>query len=247
VRRPGPRVADGLVTHIERRPVDAWLAHAQWLGYVEALEGAGWEAVEVEPADDCPDAVFVEDTLVVFRGAAVIARPGAESRLREVDGVEAAVVSLGYAPKRIEPPGTLDGGDVLQVDDTVYVGTGGRTNADGVRQLRAILEPLGAIVVEVSVRNVLHLKSAVTALPDGAIVGHPALVEEPEIFPRFVPVQEESGAHVVVLGGGRLLLAADCPRTAELYSSLGYEPVAVDIGEFQKLEGCVTCLSVLLN
>jgi len=247
VRRPGPRVADGLVTHIERRPVDASLAHAQWLGYVEALEAAGWEVVEIEPADDCPDAVFVEDTLVVFRGTVVIARPGAESRLREIDGAEAAVVSLGYAPKRIEQPGTLDGGDVLQVDDTVYVGTGGRTNSEGVRQLRAILEPLGATVVTVPVRTVLHLKSAVTALPDGAIVGYPPLVEERELFARFMPVPEESGAHVVVLGGGRLLLAADCSRTAELFAGLGYEPVVVDIGEFQKLEGCVTCLSVLLN
>ena len=247
VRRPGPRVADGLVTHIARRPVNASLAHAQWLGYVEALEAAGWEAVEVEPADDCPDAVFVEDTLVVFRGTAVIARPGAESRLREVDGVEAAVVSLGYAPNRIEPPGTLDGGDVLQVDDTVYVGTGGRTNDEGVRQLRTILEPLGAAVVAVPVRKVLHLKSAVTALPDDAIVGYPPLIESPELFPRFVPVPEESGAHVVVLGGGRLLIAADCPRTAELFSGLGYEPAVIDIGEFQKLEGCVTCLSVLLS
>jgi dimethylargininase len=97
------------------------------------------------------------------------------------------------------------------------------------------------------VRKVLHLKSAVTALPDGGIVGYPPLVEEPELFPRFVPVPEESGAHVVVLGGGRVLLAADCPRTAELFSGLAYEPVIVDISEFQKLEGCVTCLSVLLD
>jgi dimethylargininase len=245
VRRPGPRITDGLVTHIERRPIDASLAHAQWLGYVEALEVAGWEAIEVEPADDCPDAAFVEDTLVIFRGTAVIARPGAQSRLREIDGAEAAVVSLGYAPKRIEPPGTLDGGDVLQVDDTVYVGTGGRTNSEGVLQLRTLLEPLGATVVAVPVRTVLHLKSAVTALPDGAIVGYPPLV--PEFFGDVLTVPEVSGAHVVLLGGNKLLLAADCPRTAEFFSGLGYEPVAVEIGEFQKLEGCVTCLSVLLN
>jgi dimethylargininase len=177
----------------------------------------------------------------------VIARPGAESRLREVDGVEAAVVSLGYSPKRIEPPGTLDGGDVLQVGGTLYVGTGGRTNSEGVRQLRTILEPLGATLVAVPVRKVLHLKSAVTALPDGAIVGYPPLVEEPELFPRFMPVPEESGAHVVDLGGSRVLLASDCPRTTELFFGLGYEPAVVDIGEFQKLEGCVTCLSVLLR
>jgi dimethylargininase len=246
VRRPSPRVADGLVTYIERRPVDASLAHAQWLDYVAALETAGWETVEVEPADECPDGVFIEDTLVVRRGVAVIARPGTESRTHEVEAVAAAVVSLGYSPMRIEPPGSLDGGDVLQVGDTVYVGTGGRTNAEGFRQLRAILEPLGATVIDIAIRNVLHLKSAVTALPDGSIVGYPPLVEDPDLFPRFVPVPEESGAHVVLLGDNKLLLAADCPRSAELFAGLGYEPALVDIGEFQKLEGCVTCLSVLL-
>jgi dimethylargininase len=115
------------------------------------------------------------------------------------------------------------------------------------RQLRAILEPLGATVVEVPVRNVLHLKSAVTALPDGSIVGYPPHVEETEVFPRFVAGPEASGAQVVDAGGGKLLLAADCPRSAELFAGLGFEPVVVDIGEFQKLEGCVTCLSVLLR
>jgi dimethylargininase len=244
VRRPSSRVADGLVTYIERRPVDALLAHAQWLDYVAALEAAGWETIEVEPADECPDGVFIEDTLVVRRGVAVIARPGAESRMQEVEAVAAAVVALGYSPKRVEPPGTLDGGDVLQAGDTVYVGTGGRTNTEGVDQLRAILEPLGARVIAVPVRKVLHLKSAVTALPDGSIVGYPPLV--PEFFADIITVPEQSGAHVVLLGGNKLLLAADCPRTAELFAGLGYEPVLVDIGEFQKLEGCVTCLSVLL-
>jgi dimethylargininase len=244
VRRPSPRVAEGVVTYIARRPVDASLAAAQWAGYVAAFEAAGWETIEVDPADECPDGVFIEDTLVVCRGVAVIARPAAESRAQEVEAVAATVGSLGYSPKRIEQPGTLDGGDVLQVGDTVYVGTGGRTNGAGGDQLRAILEPLGATVIDVPVRNVLHLKSAVTALPDGTIVGYPPLV--PEFFGDVLAVPEPSGTHVVLLGDDKLLLAADCPRSAELFSGLGYEPVATDIGEFQKLEGCVTCLSVLL-
>jgi dimethylargininase len=247
VRRPSPRLGEGLVTHVERRPIDAELAYAQWVGYVEALDAAGWETVEVEHADDCPDGVFIEDTLVVHRDLAVLTAPGAESRKAEVESVRAAVEALGYAVSRIEPPGSLDGGDVLQVGGTVYVGNGGRTNPDGFRQLRAILEPRGATVIAVPVQKVLHLKSAVTALPDGSIVGYPPLVDVSELFPSFRPVPEESGAHVVVLGGDALLLAADCPRTAELYAGLGYEPVIVDIGEFQKVEGCVTCLSVLLD
>jgi dimethylargininase len=247
VRRPGPRLTEGIVTHIDRVPVDHRLACTQWEHYVQAMEGAGWATVEVPPVDDCPDAVFVEDAVVMFRNVAVITRPGADSRKPEIIDVEKVVDDLGCSTNRIRAPGTLDGGDVLKVGDTVYVGRGGRTNGEGIRQLRAILEPLGATVVAVALTLVLHLKSAVTALPDGSIIGYAPLVDDPTFFPRFVAVPEESGAHVVLLGGAQLLMAADCPRTAELFSDLGYEPVVVDISEFEKLEGCVTCLSVRLR
>lgn len=144
-----------------------------------AMEDHGWKTVEVPGADDCPDAVFVEDTMVVFRNVAVISRPGADSRKPEIIEAEKVIEDLGLSINRIRPPGTLDGGDVLKVGDTVYVGRGGRTNAEGIRQLRAILEPLGANVIAVTLTKVLHLKSAVMALPDGTIVGHPPLVDDP--------------------------------------------------------------------
>jgi dimethylargininase len=247
VRRPGPCLADGLVTHLERQPVDVALATRQWEQYVAALKGAGWVTVEVPPADDHPDAVFVEDTVVIYRGVAVVTRPGASQRRGEVADTERTVQELGFAICHIDEPGTLDGGDVLKVGDTVYVGRGGRTNGAGIAQLRALLTPLGARVVGVPVTRVLHLKSAVTALPDGTVIGYIPLVDDPLAFERFMPVPEESGAHVVALDDGRLLMAADCPRSAELFRDLGYDPVTVDIGEFQKLEGCVTCLSVRLR
>ena len=247
VRLPGPRLAEGLVTHIERVPVDPSLARRQWEAYVGALESSGWDLVEVPPADDCPDAVFVEDTVVMFRNVAVITRPGADERKPEIVDVEKVVEGLGCSINRIHAPGTLDGGDVLKVGDVVHVGRGGRTNAEGAAQLRSILEPLGATVVTVPVAKVLHLKSAVTALPDGTVIGYPPLVDDPAVFDRFRPVPEESGAHVVLLGDGKVLMAADAPRSAELFAELGYEPVTVDISEFQKLEGCVTCLSVRLR
>ncbi len=239
VRRPGGALPGGIVTHIERRPVDAELAREQWATYVAALAAAGWEPVEVAPADDCPDAVFGEDALVVRGGLAVLTRPGASERRPELSGAEDAARSLGLQLARIEPPGTLDGGDVLVAGEAVYVGTGGRTNSEGARQLGALL---GTTVRELPVSGVLHLKSAVTALPDGTVVGHPATAPRLD----FLAVPEPSGAHVVALGPRSVLVAADCPRSAELYASLGYEPVVVDIGEFQKLEGCVTCLSVLI-
>ncbi|MGP3999784.1 dimethylargininase [Streptomyces sp. 8N706] len=247
IRRPSPRLAEGLVTHIDRSPVDAALALSQWEGYVQALLAHGWEPFEVEPAADCPDSVFIEDTVVVHRNVALIARPGADSRKPETVAVEEAVARLGCSINWVWEPGTLDGGDVLKIGDTIYVGRGGRTNAAGVQQLRAAFEPLGARVIAVPVSQVLHLKSAVTALPDGTVVGYPPLVDEPSVFPHFLPVPEASGAHVVLLGDGRLLMAASAPKSAELFAGLGYEPCPVDIGEFEKLEGCVTCLSVRLR
>ncbi|MFE6332332.1 dimethylargininase [Streptomyces sp. NPDC057806] len=247
VRRPGPRLAEGLVTHIEREQVDVGRATEQWEAYTEALRAHGWETVEVDPADDCPDAVFVEDTVVMYRNVALITRPGAEARRAETVGVEEAVASLGCSVNWIWEPGTLDGGDVLKVGDTIYVGRGGRTNAAGVQQVRAAFEPLGARVVAVPVSKVLHLKSAVTALPDGTVIGHIPHVDRPALFPRFLSVPEEAGGHVVLLGGHKLLISASAPKTAELLADLGHEPVVVDISEFEKLEGCVTCLSVRMR
>lgn len=246
VRRPGPRLADGIVTHIARTRIDLDLAEQQHAAYRDALAAAGWAVVEVAPADDCPDAVFVEDTVVICAGLAVLTHPGAPARRAEVAGAEAAVAALGLDIARIEPPGTLDGGDVLQVGSAVYVGLGGRTDARGIQQLRAHLAPLGREVVAVPLRQVLHLKSAVTALPDGTLLAVPDLVDSTAL-PPLRPVDEEAGCHVVPLGDDRVLVAASAPRTTDLIAGLGYAPVVVDIGEYEKLEGCVTCLTVLID
>jgi dimethylargininase len=245
VRPPGPRLADGIVTHIERTPVDLDLARRQHAAYVSALESAGWEIVTVPPADDCPDAVFIEDTLVVCDGLAVITRPGADARRPETDAVEGTVRDLGLRVERMAAPGTLDGGDILQIGQTVYVGRGGRTDADGIAQLAKLLSGVSRTTVTVPLEKVLHLKSAVTALPDGTVLAHGDLVDL-DVFPRVRRVAEEAGAHVVPLGGPDVLIAASAPRTAELINALGWRPVVVDITEYERLEGCVTCLSVLI-
>jgi len=247
VRRPSPRLHEGIVDHIERVPVDYDLAVQQWEQYVAVLQRYEWETIEVAPAHDCPDSVFVEDTMVVYKNAAMISRPGALSRRPEIVGAERTIAGLGYSIDRIHEPGTLDGGDVLKVADLMYVGRSERTNAEGVAQTRRIFEPLGANVVEVPVSKVLHLKSAVTALPNGSVIGYLPALDDASIFPDFISVPETSGAHVVLLGGNRLLMAASAPQSAELFAGLGYEPVVVDISEYEKLEGCVTCLSVRLR
>jgi dimethylargininase len=249
VRVPASNLAEGELTHLERTPVDAALADAQWEKYVAALEAEGFTTVEVPAADTNADSVFVEDAVVILGTTAVITSPGAESRVGELDGVRTALSSLDTAldVETITLPGTLDGGDVLKVGTTVYVGRGGRTNAEGIRQFRAIAARCGYTVVAVPVSRVLHLKSAVTALPDGTVIGYAPNVEHPELFERFLAVPEESGSAVVVLADDAVLMAASAPLTAALIEDLGYRVVTVDVSEFEKLEGCVTCLSVRLR
>jgi dimethylargininase len=247
VRRPSPRLNEGIVDHIERVPVDYALAVEQWETYVARLGQYDWQTIEVPRADDCPDGVFVEDTMVVYRNVALIARPGAASRRPEIVDAQRTVESLGYSIARVSEPGTLDGGDVLKIGDLIYVGRSDRTNDEGIAQLRRTFASLGAAVVVVPVKKVLHLKSAVTALPNGAVIGFQPLLDDASAFPQFVSVPEPAGAHVVLIGGNRLLMAASAPRSAERFAAMGYEPVIVDISEYEKLEGCVTCLSVRLR
>ncbi|MEU8396620.1 dimethylargininase [Nonomuraea sp. NPDC048892] len=240
VRRPGPRIAEGIVTHLAREPVDHERAAVQHDAYVAALAANGWRPTYVAPADDLPDGPFVEDMLVMSGRLAVLTRPGAPERRPEVESVAQAVRELGVPSVRIAAPGTLDGGDVLQVGPTVYVGRSARTDDDGIRQLTALLPERSVVPVEL--RGVLHLKSAVTALPDGTLIGDPDQVDLPGLL---VP-EEEAGAHVVVLGEDRVLLAASAPQTAAMLEKRGFFVTKVDISEYEKLEGCVTCLSVLV-
>ncbi len=252
VRRPSPRLAEGEVTHLERSPVDPGLALEQWEGYVAAFRARGWTVTEAEPVDEHPDGVFIEDTVVVFGDLAVLTSPGAASRVGEVASTERALrglvaQGLELEVARIAPPGHLDGGDVLKVGRTAYVGQGSRTDAAGISQLAELLEPRGWTVTPVPVAKVLHLKSGVTALPDGTVIGWEPNVDDPGAYPRFLGVPEEHGTAVVDLGDGAVVMSDDAPGTAELLAARGLGVERVPISEFEKLEGCVTCLSVRLR
>ncbi|TDD89827.1 dimethylargininase [Actinomadura rubrisoli] len=243
VRAPGPRLADGIVTRPGGRPVDLALAARQHAAYVAALRAAGWRIRAVAPANSHPDAVFVEDAVVVCGDLAVLGRSGEPRRRGEVPGAERAVRELGLRIERIKEPGTLDGGDVLRAGGTVYVGHGARTNEEGICQLAHLLG--GLRVVPVGTSGCLHLKSALTALPDGTLIGLPERVDT-SVLPCMRVVPEPTGAHVVVLGPEHVLMAASAPRTAARLAADGLRVTSVDIGEFEALEGCVTCLSVLV-
>jgi dimethylargininase len=247
VRSPGSRLAEGLLTHLERQAIDVGLAMRQWQHYVNTLLRIGWDVIEVPGQDDCPDAVFIEDTAVLRGHVALIARPGAASRRDEIEGTRRVLNDLGYTVVDTPEPATLDGGDVLKIGDTIYVGQSTRTNAGGVEALRAAFGSQGVEVVPVPVDKVLHLKSGVTALPDGTAVAYEPLFDVSAPFDKFLAVPEEPGAHVVVIDEGRVLMADSAPKTADMYVARGLEVITVGISEFEKLEGCVTCLSIRLR
>jgi dimethylargininase len=243
VRRPAETLADGIVTFIDRTPLDVELAKRQWDGYVAALERNGWPTVVIDGDDAMPDCVFVEDAVVMFGDLAVITNPRQPTRNPEIAAVRRTIDELGLDATAITE-GTLDGGDVLKVGSQVYVGLSGTTDAAAIEQLTRILTPRGYTVTAVPLTKALHLKSAVTALPDGTAIGYAPVVDDPGMFPSFLAVPEEPGAHVVILDEDVLLMSSRAPRTAEMFVDRGYRPEPVEVSEYEKLEGCVTCLSV---
>jgi dimethylargininase len=243
VRRPAETLADGIVTFIERQPLDLELAKRQWDDYVAALHRTGWATVVIEGDDSMPDCVFVEDAVVMFGDLAVITNPRQPARNPEIVAVQRTIDELGLDVAAITE-GTLDGGDVLKVGSQVYVGLSGTTTASAIEQLARILAPRGYTVTAVPLTKALHLKSALTALPDGTLIGYEPVVDDPGMFPSFLAVPEEPGAHVVILDEDLLLMSSAAPHTAALFADRGYRLETVDISEYEKLEGCVTCLSV---
>ena len=243
VRVPAANLDDAELTHQERVDVDEQLAAEQWEAYVELLESHGWETVEVTPAETMPDSVFMEDPVILLGEVAVLTRSGAASRRAELPGVRAAVESAGFVVEELEKPATLDGGDVLVVGDTVYVGASSRTNGAGIRALRGIATGLGYRVVAVPIRGALHLRTVATALPDGTIVAWLDALEQPELLGRVIAAPERIGASVLPLDAETVLVPASAPETAALIERLGYVVETLDISEFEKMEGGVTCLS----
>jgi len=247
-REVSPTIAQCELTHLARAPIDVERARTQHLAYEALLGALGCTVRRVTAAPDHPDAVFIEDMAVVLDELAVITRPGAESRRAETVAVEAAL--HGLRPMvRIAPPGTLDGGDVLVVGRQVFVGRTGRTNDEGIAQLRVFLAPLGYVVEAIGVTGCLHLKSAVTAVDFDTVLLNPEWVS-PADFAMFraeaVDPGEPMGANVLRIGD-QLVYGDSCPRTQRRLERLGYALHTVDASELAKAEGAVTCCSLVLK
>jgi len=247
-RSVSPAMAACELTHLARVPIDPAVAASQHLDYCRALERLGCRVEQVTPAPTLPDSVFVEDTAVVVDELAVMARPGAVSRRPEVDDVARAL--RRYRPlAAIAGPGQLDGGDVLRVGRVLYVGQSARTNDAGIAQLRDHLTPLGYEVHAVRPSGCLHLKTAVTAVSDGALLLNPAWIS-PALFDGLdaiaVDPREPFAANVVRVGSA-VLTASAFPLTRRLVERRGIEVHTVDVSELAKAEGAVTCCSILLE
>ena len=213
--RPVPKsIARCELTHLQRQPIDLDVAQAQHQQYEQALAGFGCEVRPFPVADDFPDSVFVEDTAIVLEEVAVITRPGAESRRGETASVAAALSPL-RSLVHIEEPATLDGGDVMRIGKRIFVGISTRSNPRAIAALEAMLAFWGYSVTAVEVRGVLHLKSAVTPLPGGAVLLNGAFVDR-SIFDEAIEVDpsEPMAANVLTIGDDLLCAAASRARAS---------------------------------
>lgn len=251
VRRPARNLAESCeLTFLERSPISCAALERQHAAYREALAAAGAEVVVLDAIDALPDSVFVEDTAVVLDELAIQARPGAVSRQLEPAQIASTLARFRRC-EAIVAPGTLEGGDVLPIGRTLYVGLSTRTDRAGIEQFDARLRPYGYRVVPVRVHGSLHLKTACAALDAETLLLNPAWVDSAAFdgFARIEVADDEAfAANVLPIGHARLI-DASYPRTRERVETFcaraGLRAIAVDISEFGKAEAGLTCMSLV--
>jgi len=227
------------------------LAKAQHGRYCEELQRCGLLLTVLSPDAQYPDSTFVEDTAVVTPRGAIFTRPGAESRRGEVASIGEALLDLVPSLGEIEAPGTVDGGDVCAVDDRFLIGISARTNEAGARQLATILESQGYASTTLDLRglpDLLHLKSGLAALDDGRLVAVSALADRDELrgYPTLRVDERESYAANCVSVNGRVLIARGYPLLEAALVKLRYDVVTLEMSEFRKMDGGLSCLSLRL-
>lgn len=247
LRPPSSSFSQGLTTADLGIP-DLALAVEQHRAYCKALEQCCLTLTFLEPEPRYPDSTFIEDTAVLTSRSAILTNPGAPSRQGEVTSVGQLLGQHFSSIKTIQPPGTLDGGDICQAGDHFFIGISHRTNEDGARQLAAILEEEGYSTNLIDIRGIdmIHLKSGIAYLGDSRLI----LVAGMEKLGDFagyeivpVEVDEQYAANCVRIND-YLLLAAGYPKLAARLSALGYKTIPLEMSEFQKMDGGLSCLSL---
>jgi dimethylargininase len=246
-RQVSPRFNECEITHIDRSPINIDIASAQHEGYVQALKDMGCELIELPAEADLPDSVFVEDTAFILPEAAVITRPGADSRRPETESIIRAL-----RPFRellfINEPGTVDGGDVLVLDKVIFVGMSTRSNQAAVDQINILVGKFGYQAQGVELHDCLHLKSAVTRVDAKTLLINRNWVDTRH-FPRFdlidIDASEPFAANCLPVNG-EIIFPAAFPKTRAKLEARGYKVRTVQVDELAKAEGAVTCCSLII-
>jgi dimethylargininase len=248
VREVSPTIVDCQLTHLPRQAIDFQRARQQHAAYTDLLAELGVRPVHLPPLPHCPDAVFVEDTCLVLDEVAVILPMGCIARRAELEGL-APVLSRYRPVVSLDPSGSLDGGDVLRVGRTLYVGLSARTDLAGCELLRRAVAPHGYRTVAVPVTGCLHLKSACSCLGSETLLVNRAWVDPAALPPLNVidTAPEEPRAANTLRVGDALVCADGFPRTLERLRRQGFEPRTIDVSELQKAEAGLTCTSVLFQ
>jgi dimethylargininase len=248
VRPPGQNFASGL-TRLDLGPPTFEHALEQHELYCQALASCGLNLVRLEPDNQYPDSTFVEDTAVLTPRGAVIARPGAASRLDEIRSIKPVLHDYFPHVQSILEPGTLDGGDVCEAGEHFFIGISDRTNEHGAQQLARFLDSLGYTSSLIDIRgvsNILHLKSGLAYLGGRRLVVIEALRNRKE-FSGYdlicLSTAEEYAANCLLING-RVLVPAGFPKAKEELDRLGCKTIALDMSEFQKMDGGLSCLSL---
>jgi dimethylargininase len=245
VRRPGRSMVNGLTSAGVGKP-DYEKALGQHDKYIGALERCGVRVTLLEADEHYPDSVFVEDTAVLTGKCAVITYPGAPSRQGEEVSIKEALKKFYTAIENIDAPGTLEGGDVMRVENHFYVGLSARTNREGARQFAAILDKYGYTVANVAMEKFLHLKTGLAYLENNNLLIAGEFIHRPEFakFNRIIIDEAESYAANCIWVNNKVLAPLGYPKTKTAIEHAGYEVIEVDVSEFRKLDGGLSCLSL---
>ncbi|WP_053362825.1 arginine deiminase-related protein [Bacillus sp. FJAT-27251] len=245
VKSPGKSYVNGLTTSNLGKP-DYDRLLAQHAAYVEALKKCGVEVTHLPASEEFPDSTFVEDTAVLTPGFAVISNPGADSRNGEIAEMERVLKGFYKELYTIDAPGTLDGGDVLQADDRFYIGISVRTNQEGAMQLKGILESEGYKATIVPLKEFFHLKTGIAYLGNNLIVAAGEFVEHPDFshYEKIIVSREDEYSANCIMVNGYVLIPKEFEATKFKIEQAGYKTIELDMSEFQKQDGGLSCLSL---